>query len=460
MRPAQTESAWTDPENFVTCGARRRLNLDNSSGFIFMAEKKNGGWLKWVIIVLVVAAISGGIWHFKHGNDGVPQYETTPVARGDLMQTVTATGTLNPVVNVTVGSQVSGRITKLNVDFNSVVKSNEVIAEIDPSTYDAQLNQAEANLSNARANLELQQANMRRAEKLYTNNLIAGSDYDTAVATRDEAAAAVQIQEASVTNATANLSYCKILSPVDGVVISRAVDLGQTVASSFNTPTLFQIANDLTKMQIDTAVDEADIGGVKEGQAVDFTVDAYPNRAFHGGVIQVRNAPTTVNNVVTYDTVIGVTNSDYSLKPGMTASVSIVAAQHNDVLEIPNAALRFQPVDMEAVETNALATSGVPNTNSNNGGQPGNRGGRRGGRGGHEAGEHSVIHIVYVLVKDATGKNDELKAVQVKTGITDNIDTEVLSGLNEGDQVVTGFAIPGLNSSEQTRNPFAGGRHF
>ncbi|HUZ06621.1 MAG TPA: efflux RND transporter periplasmic adaptor subunit [Candidatus Paceibacterota bacterium] len=432
-----------------------------------MATKQSGGMLKWLIIFLAIAAVAaGGFWYFKRGADAAPQYETMPVARGDLTQVVTATGTLNPVVNVTVGSQVSGRITRLFVDFNSIVKSNEVIAEIDPSTYEAQLNQARANLANARANLELQQVNLQRAEKLYTNNLIAGSDYDTAVATRDEAAAAVQIQEASVTNATANLGYCKILSPVDGVVISRAVDLGQTVASSFSTPTLFQIANDLTKMQIDTAVDEADIGGVKEGQAVDFTVDAYPNRTFHGVVIQVRNAPTTVNNVVTYDTVIGVTNSDYSLKPGMTASVSIVVAEHNDVLEIPNAALRFQPSDMAAVETNALATTGVQNTNSNNGGQPGNRGGRRGGwggrggRGGHEPGEHSLVHTVYVLVKDATGKNDELKAVQVKTGITDNINTEVLSGLNEGDPVVTGLAIPGLTSSGQTRNPFAGGRRF
>jgi HlyD family secretion protein len=301
---------------------------------------------------------------------------------------------------------------------------------------------------------------MQRAEKLYTNNLIAGSDYDTAVATRDEAAAQVQIQQASVTNAIANLGYCKILSPVDGVVISRSVDLGQTVASSFNTPTLFQIANDLTKMQIDTAVDEADIGGVKEGQVVDFTVDAYPNRTFHGTVTQVRNAPTTVNNVVTYDTVISVTNSDYSLKPGMTASASIVAAQRNDVLVIPNAALRFQPVDMAAAGTNEMAaTAGAQNTNAN-GERAGNREGRRGGRGAHGLGEHPVIHTVYVLVNNATVKTPELKAVEIKTGITDNINTEVLSGLNEGDQVVTGLAIPGLVSDQQTKNPFAGGRRF
>ena len=181
----------------------------------------------------------------------------------------------------------------------------------------------------------------QRSANLFTNKLISSSDYDTAIATLHEAEATVKIQEASLSNTTANLGYCKIRSPVDGVVISRSVDLGQTVASSFNTPTLFQIANDLTKMQIDSSVAEADIGGVMEGQDVDFTVDAYPNRTFHGVVTQVRNAPTTVNNVVTYDCVIGVTNADYNLKPGMTANVSIIVAQHNDVLEIPNAALRF-----------------------------------------------------------------------------------------------------------------------
>jgi HlyD family secretion protein len=436
-----------------------------------MAKQKSGGKLKWVIIFFVIALVAaGGYWHFKRVGDDAPQYQTAPVTRGDLTQTVTATGTLNPVVNVTVGSQVSGRITKLNVDFNSIVKSNEVIAEIDPSTYEAQLSQVTANLANAKANLELQEANLRRAENLYTNNLISGSDYDTAVATRDEAAAQVQIQEASVKNATANLGYCKILSPVDGVVISRAVDLGQTVASSFNTPTLFQIANDLTKMQIDAAVDEADIGGIKEGQAVDFTVDAYPNRTFHGVVTQVRNAPTVLNNVVTYDTVIGVTNADYSLKPGMTASVSIVVAEHRNVLIIPNSALRFQPPDMSMVEkngmgTNALAAAGRPNAAFNRGAGGGFRGGegggfrgegRRGGRGprGAGGGEHATIRTVYVMAGDPADKAQKLKAVQVRIGITDNIDTEVLSGLQEGDQVVAGLAIPGLTSNEGTQNPF------
>lgn len=425
-----------------------------------MAAKKSGGWLKWVIIIVALAVIAGGIWHFMRGKNGAPQFQTTVVGRGDLTQVVTATGTLNPVVNVTVGSQVSGIITKLYVDFNSIVQSNEVIAEIDPSTYEATVEQVQANLANAKANLELQQVEAQRSANLFTNKLISSSDYDTAIATLHEAEATVKIQEASLRNATANLGYCKIRSPVDGVVISRAVDLGQTVASSFNTPTLFQIANDLTKMQIDTAVDEADIGGVKNGQTVDFTVDAYPNRTFHGIVSQVRNAPTTVNNVVTYDTVIGVTNADYSLKPGMTASVSIVVAQKNDVLEIPNAALRFEPVDMAMVETNMPGPAGVQNTNSGNGARADFRGKRRGGRGTHGSGEHSTVHTVYVLINNPAGKDARLRAVEVKAGITDNIDTEVLSGLKEGDEVVTGLAIPGLDASQGANNPFAPRRRF
>jgi len=416
-----------------------------------MATKQNGGGLKWVIIVCAIIAVAaGGGWYFKHGNSSAPQYETTPVTRGDLTQLVTATGTLNPVVNVTVGSQVSGIITKLNVDFNSTVKSNEVIAEIDPSTYEAQLSQVEANLANARANLELQEANLQRAEKLYTNNLIAGADYDTAVATRDEASAQVRIQQASVTNAIANLGYCKIHSPVDGVVISRAVDLGQTVASSFSTPTLFQIANDLTKMQIDTSVAEADVGGVLEGQDVDFLVDAYPNRTFHGVVTQVRNSPTTVNNVVTYDCVIGVTNSDYKLKPGMTANVSIIVAQRQSALTIPNGAWRFIPPDNAVVLTNTIVAQSTTATNGEN--IAASQGGRRGGA--RARGEHPVFHTVYVL----TGTNDtaKLQAAQIRTGITDGISTEVISGLDEGVQVVTGVVSAG-SPAATTSNPFRGG---
>src|SRR5450432_3587490 len=386
-----------------------------------MAAKENGGWLKWLVVILIAGAvIAAGVWYFKRDKSDAPQYQTTPVERGELTQLVTATGTLNPVVNVTVGSQVSGRISRLYVDYNSTVKSNQVIAEIDPSTYQATVEQVEADLANAKANLELQQVQARRSSDLFTNNLVSGSDNDTAVATLHEAEATVKIKKASLDNALVNLAYCKILSPVDGVVISRAVELGQTVASSFSTPTLFQIANDLTKMQIDANVAEADVGGVVEAQNVDFTVDAYPTRTFHGTVVQVRNSPTTVNNVVTYDCVIGVTNADYKLKPGMTANVSIVVAEREDALTIPNAALRFHPPNAGIMPTNSVMPQVAQSSTNGNptgaGAWPGHRGG------GHARGERPVIHTIYVL--SGEGKDAKLQPVQIKTGISDGISTE------------------------------------
>ncbi|HEU5396612.1 MAG TPA: efflux RND transporter periplasmic adaptor subunit [Verrucomicrobiae bacterium] len=377
------------------------------------------------------------------------QYQSEEVVRDAVTNMVTATGTLNPVRNITVGCQVSGRISMLYADFNSEVKSNQVIAEIDPRTYEAQVAQARADLANARANLELQQAEAKRSGELRTNSLISESDYETAIAMRDEAAATVQIKEASLSNAMANLGYCKIYSPVDGTVISRNVEVGQTVAASLSAPILFQIANDLTKMQIDSSVAEADVGGVEEGQPVEFSVDAYPYRTFHGTVTQVRNAPTTANNVVTYDCVIGVTNADLKLKPGMTANVSIIVAAHRDVLKIPNAALRFNPPEGALIETNAVVES------KETAGEPG-RGGRGGGgrrHGGGRGGQHPDMQTVYLLQRAANG-TEKLKPVEIKTGITDNIYTEVLSGLKEGDSIVTGLEIPGMSSST-TRNPFA-----
>jgi HlyD family secretion protein len=416
-----------------------------------MAENQNRSWIKWIIIgFTMVALIVGGVWYFKSGKSAESDYQTAPVTREDLTQVVTATGTLNPVVNVTVGSQVSGRISKLNVDFNSVVKSNEVIAEIDPSTYQAAVEQAGADLANAKANLELQQAEANRTSDLFTNKLVSGSDYDTAIATLHEAEATVKIKQASLDNALVNLNYCKIVSPVDGIVISRSVDLGQTVASSFNTPTLFQIANDLTKMQIDSSVAEADVGGVVEGQSVDFTVDAYPYRAFYGTVVQVRNAPTNANNVVSYDCVISVTNTDYKLKPGMTANISFIIAQRENVLTIPNAALRFHPPDSALGETNSAATKPAA-TNS------GNFAGTTGGPGHRSVrtrGERPVFHTVYVL--SGKGADAKLQAVQIKTGISDGISTEVVSGLAEGAQVVTGAALTGAPALKAA-NPLGGG---
>lgn len=427
-----------------------------------MAEKqsRSGSWIKWATLGAVVMVVAGGgLWYFRKGHSDAPAYQTAAVTRGELLQVVTATGTLNPVVNVTVGSQVSGRISKLNVDFNSVVKSNEVIAEIDPSTYQAAVEQARADLANARANLELQQVEADRTSNLFTNKLVSSSDYDTAIATLHEAEAMVKIKQASLNNALVNLNYCKIVSPVDGVVILRAVELGQTVASSFNTPTIFQIANDLTKMQIDSSVAEADVGGIVEGQAVDFTVDAYPYRSFHGGVTQVRNSPTTVNNVVTYDCVIGVTNADYKLKPGMTANVSIIIAQQENALKIPNGALRFRPPDT-ANSSPATSTNAMSGTNGSavrppqgfGGGRMGG-GGPGGGMGGH--GFRQNIRTVYTLTGE--GKNVKLNPVPIKIGISDGIFTEVLDGLKEGDLVVTSSLASGTTTAPQGANPFGGG---
>jgi len=429
-----------------------------------MSERKSFGW-KWPVIVVTGLVVIGiGIWFFMRGNNDAPQFQSAAVARGDLTQVVTATGTLNPVVNVQVGCQVSGRIKALNVDYNSEVKSNQLIAEIDPRTYEAQVSSAQADLVSARASLELQQANAERTSQLFTNKLVSEADYDTAIATLHQSEATALIKQASLSNAINNLGYCKIYSPVDGTVISRAVDVGQTVSASMSAPTLFQIASDLTRMQIDASVAEADVGGVEESQDVDFTVDAYPGRTFRGSVTQVRNAPTTQNNVVTYDCVISVTNNDYKLKPGMTATVSIIVAERQDVLKIPNAALRLRPPEGTVAGSN---TNTQPNQSSqtaqtnagNRTGAQGNRqgGGRRrgGGAGGATGrGEHQSVHTIYVLPA-GSGKDALLKPVQIRTGITDGISTEVLDGLNEGDQVVTSAIVS--QSNAENNNPFGGG---
>src|ERR1035437_9210219 len=308
-----------------------------------MAKNGSSGWLKWLMILILLAAVVGGaIWYLGGGGDSAPQYQTTVAARGDVIQAVTASGQLAPVLNVTVGSQISGRISKLYADFNSAVRSNQVIAELDPSTYKANVQRAEADLSSTRASLELAQIETRRSSQLFSNNLVSGSDHDTANANLHQMEATMQIKQAALDSAKIDLDRCTIFSPVDGIVISRNVDVGQTVAASMSAPVLFQIANDLTKMQIDANVSEADIGTVEEGYPVNFTVDAFPGRTFTGKVKQIRNSPTTVQNVVTYDCVIEVSNPDLKLRPGMTANASLVTAQRSGVLKIPNAALRFR----------------------------------------------------------------------------------------------------------------------
>ncbi len=308
-----------------------------------------------VIVLLAVA----GAFTFLRSKGNEPKYKTEKVAKGDLVMTVTATGTVNAVITVQVGTQVSGTIKKLYVDFNSHVKKGQMIAQIDPALFEEQVAQSNANLLAAKANQEKAEASlvdskrtMDRNKALVAKGLVAQSDFDTAETNYETAKASVSAAKASVAqadaalrNAQTNLGYTRIVSPVDGTVVSRNVDVGQTVAASFQTPTLFTIAQDLTKMQIDTSVDEADIGKIKVGEDVDFTVDAYPDVTFKGKVGQVRISPITVQNVVTYDVVIMVDNPELKLKPGMTANVSIIVAEKKDVLKVPNAALRFRPSD-------------------------------------------------------------------------------------------------------------------
>jgi HlyD family secretion protein len=372
-------------------------------------------------------------------NGGAANYQTATITRGPITQAVTATGTLNPVVNVQVGSQVSGNIAKLFVDFNSQVKAGQVVAQIDPALFQATVTQAEGDLANAQAALELAKVNAKRTQELFTKKTSSEADVDQAIANLHQAEANVKIKQGALDKAKADLDHCTITSPIDGVVISRSVDVGQTVAASLQAPVIFAIANDLTKMQIDANVAEADVGVVKVDQNVDFTVDAFPMQTFQGKVVQVRNAPITVQNVVTYDTVIGVSNPDLKLKPGMTANVAIIVAHKDDVLQIKNAALRYRPPDATPVETKRTSTS-----------RPGRPGGGRSSAGQ----EGRTERTVYVLPSGASRP----QPVQVKTGISDGITTEVIEGLKEGDRVVTAELTSTTTAPSPPANPFSGGR--
>ena len=357
---------------------------------------------------------------------GAANYQTTAVSRGAITQAVTATGTLNPVVNVQVGSQVSGNIAKLFADFNSQVKAGQVVAQIDPALFQATVTQAEGDLASAQAALELAKVNATRTQELFAKKNSSQADLDQAMANLHQAEANLKIKQGALDKAKADLDHCSITSPVDGVVISRNVDVGQTVAASLQAPVIFTIANDLTKMQIDSNVAEADVGAVVVDQAVDFTVDAFPNRTFHGKVVQVRNAPITVQNV------IGVSNPDLKLKPGMTANVSIIVAHRDDALQIKNAALRYRPADAPTpAETRSTPSpKGV---------------GSSGGR------ERRNERTVYVL------SGSRPHAVQIRTGISDGVITEVADGLKEGDRVVTAELTATTAAASPPANPFGGG---
>jgi len=394
-------------------------------------------FLPWLILIGGLLLIAFIVRECR--NSGAAAYQTATVTRGPITQAVTATGTLNPVVNVQVGSQVSGNIAKLFADFNSEVKAGQTVAQIDPMLFQAAVTQAEGDLASAQAALELAKVNATRTEQLFKQKISSQQDLDQAMANLHQAEANVKIKEGALDKAKADLDHCTITSPIDGVVISRSVDVGQTVAASLQAPVIFQIANDLAKMQIDSNVAEADVGMVQVGQDVDFTVDAFPTQTFHGKVVQVRNAPITVQNVVTYDTVIGVSNPDLKLKPGMTANVSIIIARKDNVLQIKNAALRYRPADAGPPPSQSTASQG--------GSRP--AGAMRQGMGRRE--QKTSERTVYLL------SGSRLTPVQIKTGISDGVVTEVVEGLKEGNLVVTAEMAAKSQPASTPANPFSGG---
>lgn len=304
---------------------------------------------KYTLLILLLLLGGGGYayWSKTNGAEAAARYRTQVVERGDLTQLASANGTLNPVVLVNVGTQVSGTVQKWYADFNDRVSKGQVLLELDPAIYQAQVGQSQANLGNARSQLKLALANEARSRSLFQLEYISRQELDTAVQALEAARAQVALAEAQLAKDRTNLGYSVIRSPVSGVVVSREVDIGQTVAASFQTPTLYKIAQDLAKMQIDSSYAEADVGALRVGQPATFRVDAFPNRVFQGTVRQVRLNPTTLQNVVTYDVVIAVDNPDEVLMPGMTAYVSILIAARKNVLLVPNAALRFRPADAE-----------------------------------------------------------------------------------------------------------------
>ncbi|HKY73596.1 MAG TPA: efflux RND transporter periplasmic adaptor subunit [Nitrospira sp.] len=387
-------------------------------------------------VVLVGFAIGGYV--FFNGERKPPiRYRTAAIERGSVVSIVTATGSINPVVSVQVGTQVSGMIKSLHADFNSIVKAGDIVAIIDPEPFRARRDQAASNLEMAKANMARakneqaqRQRELARAQSLAAQQFVSQNDVDMAVTNAQGATAQVNVSMAQVKQAEATLNaaeldlkYTTIRSPVNGIVVARNVEVGQTVAASFATPNLFLIALDLTKMQVDTYVSESDIGGIAEGREATFTVDAYPGVPFAGTIRQVRLAPIAVQNVVTYNVVIGVDNKDLRLKPGMTANVSIVVAQRDNVLKVPNAALRFVPPKSELPASRPMEGTSAKEE----------AGTRLSGTGGGPSGRP--------IWKQSD--NGEPVALKVQTGISDGTYTEIVSeGLADGDEVIVGIEQP------------------
>ena len=377
-----------------------------------------------IIIIAVVVAILASAFFIlkpKKVNADKINIETAKAEKGSISKTITATGTLEATTTVEVGTQVSGIIENIYVDFNSYVKKGQIIAQIDTTNLVAALEQTKASLDNAKAELDYQQANYNRLSPLNDKRLISQTDYDQTVYNLNKAKANYNSALAQHKKNEINLNYAFIQSPIDGIVLNRAVEEGQTVAASFNTPTLFTIANDLTQMRVEADVDEADIGQVKEGQHVEFTVDAYPEDVFEGEVTEVRLEPTVTNNVVTYTIIISAPNPDTKLKPGMTAETEVFVKQKKDILVIPSKALRFTPD--EKLLLSYMMSQPRPETPAGNQASqmPENFMPQPGGK------EGSTVWVK----KDST-----IRPVQITTGMNDDINVEIIDGLNPGDDVV------------------------
>ncbi|MGB9495919.1 MAG: efflux RND transporter periplasmic adaptor subunit [Azonexus sp.] len=404
-------------------------------------------------VTLIAALAGGGIWYAKQraALDPEQRYKLATVEKGDVTQTVSANGTLNPLVLVNVGTQVSGTVRKLYVDFNDKVEAGQKLLELDQSLLQTIVRQSQANVLNQQAALDLARANEARMKALLDKEYVSRQDYDLARQALRSAEAQLIQAKAAADKDKVNLSYSVITSPVSGVVVARLVDIGQTVAASFQTPVLIQIAQDLSKMAIDTSFAEADIGNIKQGLPVRFTVDAFPNRNFQGEVQQIRLNPTNQQNVVTYNVRIRVDNPDLTLLPGMTAYVNIGVQKREDVLLVPNAALRFKPAD--GAEKKAENGQNSPSTATVG---PGMGAGMGGGMGGMGSGEKKgkkrdgQSGTVYVL------DGGEIRPVSVQLGITDNRNTEIVGGeLKAGDRVVTGE-----NTSANSKPSSVGMRMF
>ncbi|MBQ2312580.1 MAG: efflux RND transporter periplasmic adaptor subunit [Elusimicrobiaceae bacterium] len=375
---------------------------------------------KLIIAIIVVVVLAIFIIKITGGKK-TTSYKIENPKRAKIVQTVEASGTINPVTQTSVGTQVSGRVEEIFVDYNSIIKKGQLLAVIDPSTYKSNVIQQEANLQKLESVFKNAERNYDRYKKLYAQELVAKSELDNAELDYLSANAQVVQGRASLDKAKIDLSYTNVVSPVDGIVISKEVELGQTVAASYQTPTLFLVAEDLTKMQIEVNISEADISKIKEGQRVDFNIDAYPTTTFVGKVSQVRNAATTISNVVTYTVVVSVDNDDLKLKPGMTANVSIITAEANNALSVPNQALRFVPPDNAKIKN---GKDGKENQRKNFKGQG--------------------------LWRQ--NKDGSIYITEVKTGITDGNRTEIISNeITENTPIIVASGVAGKGKNQQGR---------